>query len=935
MADDFVFDLPAGESTGGNDFVFDIGSVQGGKKIDSSTPPRQLGVGADLEARYMTKMVADPRTLLLRLSERLGVDPRRLAIREGRPQVLVQGEWRDALPAGMGIADFVAQTGADAPVALGAGVGAGSSALLAPSGVGLLAGMGLAGTGAAAGSAAKRGMSRLMYDDPTPINQPEEMVRAGLEGAALAPLGIGADRLARRAGQFGLGSLGRRLTPVERASKMFVPDDAAQTMGLQAAASARAVGREATPAEVIPSLQSVLAAAGQAQPKLGGILSQAGDSLTRSRQLLARTGVPPVLGSSPPAPGTARTTAQAALDKLTKALQKTELTTAQDVTEVDAASLRQALDDALTTGNLGGKAKAGVQKMLSALDKEGIGGFDEYTAQEAKDLLRQALPSVGPRLEAAKDMAKAASGRINALYEAAKTEAAPLMERADAMGPLDISDLRDSLRTVMEEGAGGMPVTGSFKRALRNFFTTLETDLDGGTKANISQLQQLKEGLDDEIGRALGSAEPNRKMAKYLGDVRSQLASFMEESSPDYAQAMAVYREKMGVKDDLMATLIGKLKGANPERVLSLVKNADPERLAELSALVPEHARAMGRANLEGQIQGIGDTATGESIRKALLGTEKQRAKLQSLDPEAFAVVDRLTQDIAKGKARPTTSTVGKLHQMIGDLAEKGDPSDELLAPLRDRARQLLSEASPAYGSRLATAENLRRQLAEEQKGALGTLASGRNTAPLFVKTGENIRAISEARRKLAIENPAAWDDLLHTALDQHIGAIPPGGNVHKTMLGPPNNRDFWRSALADKPGAFRRLNQFTEAMDNLDDTIAALERGAKPFGRRAEESGAKTTGDAVSTLARTVRKIWSSTGREEAAQSRAFRLRGPELIRAMLDPKNTEILLQFRQAAKGDRVAARGVTTWLSTQAAESALNNPPSGEGMNLFQE
>lgn len=929
-----TFDF-TGDAAPSSGLTFDFtGGDSGVQNIDSSSAPKELGVGEDLSARFMSKIVGDPKTVISQLSQRLGVDPRRIAIRDGRPQVLVQGQWQEALPPGLGIADFVAQMGADSPVAMGAGLGAGVTALAAPTIPTVLGGMVLGGAGAAAGYPAKRQIAKSLYDDPTPLWDTGEAARTGLEGAAMAIPGMAMDRMVRRAGQFGAGSLVRRLRPEERATKLFISNEPAREAAQTALESAAAAGRQATPAEVLPGARSSLTAMGQAQPKLTGILSLAADKMKGAKEGLFRTGLAPVLGTTP-VEGADRAGAQAVMQKLTDRLRAAELGMATDATELDVAPLRQELERTMQGGNLAGKAKATIQKLLDTLDKEGVGGVDEYTAQEAKDAIRAVLPPAGPKLGAARDAAETAAAKINALHAAAMEETAPMFAAADAAGRHDLTALTGRLQRILKTDAGGEELTGASKKALERITTLMGNDLDGSTKGNISQLMGVKDEIDDMISSALGGAEPSRKLARALGKYRGELTDFMEDVSPEYSKAMQIYRDRMGVKDDLRATLIGKMKGAEPERVLSLFKNADPERLSELSTLVPEHTKALSRANLESRLEALPDTATGSRVRAALLGTEKQRAALEATDPEAYALLNQVTNTLASGKPRPTTTKVGKLYQLGAELNDADATTSALLDPIRARAKEMMHAASPAYAQNSAAAQVLRQQAAEAEKSLAGNLAQGKSLSGFFKPTVENVKQIAASRKQLSIEDPEAWNTLLHTAISEHVGAVQPGASVYDALLGPQNNREFWKAALADRPGAFRRLNQFTDSLDNLDKTIAALERGTGAFGRRAEEGASKQTGSTMATLMRLRRMIISSTGSEEAAQSMAFSKHGPKVIEALLDPKNTEAMLKFREASKGSRVAARGLTTWLTTHLAEGQLNNPQDAEGMALFKE
>jgi hypothetical protein len=203
----------------------------------------------------------------------------------------------------------------------------------------------------------------------------------------------------------------------------------------------------------------------------------------------------------------------------------------------------------------------------------------------------------------------------------------------------------------------------------------------------------------------------------------------------------------------------------------------------------------------------------------------------------------------------------------------------------------------------------------------------------IFSATPDNIQQVRLLRTQLATTDPQAYDNAMYAAISQHVGDVPMGSSVRDAVLGSPNNQQFWKEALAGRPGAYRTLNQIVDALDNLSSAGRAVGAGRSTFGRRAEEMASTVAGDPLASLGRVQRQVISSTGREEYLQSRGFLKMGPEVYRALLDPANTDKLMLLREAGKGSRMAARGFATWAATQTLDSLTRKLNSAEGMQLL--
>ncbi|MGI9451949.1 MAG: hypothetical protein ACR2QH_15105 [Geminicoccaceae bacterium] len=282
--------------------------------------------------------------------------------------------------------------------------------------------------------------------------------------------------------------------------------------------------------------------------------------------------------------------------------------------------------------------------------------------------------------EAAGELTRAAANRaMDTVAQIRADQARPLYNQAFAEArPVDLSGVMEA----MNRQARRFPASGRVNQGLRTVTRLLGNTDDAGNFIPDTDMVRLH-GAKVEIDQILTGIDPETRVgpqtAAAIRDVRSSLLSALDEASPTYADARAIFadlspgmaRVREGVAGTIAELPDQQLKTV-AARLFEVGRSPGPRAVGEarrqLQAADPEAWQAIKRAYVEGKWidaanQTIGSKGedpinAGAKFRLALLGNGRKRQILeQALDPEEFRALNNLSRVLeASGRVKPIGS---------------------------------------------------------------------------------------------------------------------------------------------------------------------------------------------------------------------------------------------------------------------------------------
>lgn len=350
---------------------------------------------------------------------------------------------------------------------------------------------------------------------------------------------------------------------------------------------------------------------------------------------------------------------------------------AQDTTKLRDLAAREGID--LTPAELTNLASLRAQQKYlgnATRSQDTMQDFYEQRAGQVDTAINRFLERVSPvdSGEVAGEMARGAANRaVDTATANRAAQASPIYQRAFAANPtVEVQPIIDAIDKQITDGARG-PIKSALEKARGLLFREVPDEAGTGTMSvpdwELKGLHQAKIALDDLI-EGTGENAVGRGAKAQLVGVKNQLLKAMDQASPDYQSARAIYgdlspgieRIKEGVTGrlaDMGETQLGKaaqmLFGANSG------PRAIAEAKAQLEAASPEAWQALKRT----WIQDVFERSAQEyasnygnvpnvagKFTAALRGNPQTMARLKAaLSPEEFAAMSDLT-DVLKAASR-------------------------------------------------------------------------------------------------------------------------------------------------------------------------------------------------------------------------------------------------------------------------------------------
>lgn len=343
----------------------------------------------------------------------------------------------------------------------------------------------------------------------------------------------------------------------------------------------------------------------------------------------------------------------------------------QDVGSLDARTSQEVMDMAKRRFNIDltpGEATG----LESLLQEQWMLAKHPASASAMRQFLTNREPAVrGAVLEYINGIARAASpykagirafdgveGYRAALVRARSQATEPLYKQAFAETPeVDVSDIMQSL------AAKAKNANGAQKRTLRMIADDIsgpEIVTDSGEtimgKPSLEKLQNAKIRIDamlDQYNKPMADMTSAQRFdRRILAEYKDQIVSLMEEASPTYARAKAVFAEKSAPINQLDDSLLGGFVKRDSEESMRAVEaifgpKSSPEAVANarqiLATADPEGWNNVVRAHLESKFNRLKDLQVNEPqnvggmFRKAVFGSAQDKAMLRAaLSPEQY-----------------------------------------------------------------------------------------------------------------------------------------------------------------------------------------------------------------------------------------------------------------------------------------------------------
>lgn len=283
-------------------------------------------------------------------------------------------------------------------------------------------------------------------------------------------------------------------------------------------------------------------------------------------------------------------------------------------------------------------------------------------------------------------LVQSARKAIKGLQDARYAKARPYYEKALAPGvKANTKEVVDWVEGAAKDAKGA--TAGVLKRLLRDDMLYRKvTDSKTGKlvkvpETRMSQLQVVKEELDDMIGAATRAGK--NKRAGRLLEAKSKLLSVMDEASEDYAKARSIWSgESEAIEDLTKGRIVETLSRLEGDKIAlasaKIMKNqTSPAAIREARGLI-EKARPGAwdvglRSHLEGVWEGLRDVSPGlkgAQFKRAIMGSKMDRNRLRAaLGPRRYASWEDFMDILGMtsrgtGKESATASRLGLMGEM-------------------------------------------------------------------------------------------------------------------------------------------------------------------------------------------------------------------------------------------------------------------------------
>lgn len=341
------------------------------------------------------------------------------------------------------------------------------------------------------------------------------------------------------------------------------------------------------------------------------------------------------------------------------------------------------------------------QKALGNLpgSSDVMGEFYERRAGQVAQAVGEELERIAPEtgVETAGALARAGSrGAMQAVAANRAAQASPLYQKAFAeAGDVNLAPVLKYTRNIIR----AFPQDGQVARTLNRAFRLLTREVktpQGIARApetNLERLHNAKLEIDQML-EATGESSLGRTTRARLMDVRNRLLAAMDEASPTYGNARALFADLspgveriregiLGVISDLpdhrLQTAVTRLfsaPGIAPQEVRS-ARNAlmrhDPVAWQQIKrAWLEEQWMKAGRETLSASPR----TNQGALFRKAVMGDPRQRANLEAmLEPSERESLYELMDILrATGSVKPVGSDTAWNQEAMKLLRQKVEP---------------------------------------------------------------------------------------------------------------------------------------------------------------------------------------------------------------------------------------------------------------------
>ena len=354
-------------------------------------------------------------------------------------------------------------------------------------------------------------------------------------------------------------------------------------------------------------------------------------------------------------------TAKQSVDKVKQASgQAVDLFQAQQ-TNVPSELLKQRLMPQLDAGS---------RIAATALEKQNKQAFDAVTGL-IDTIAKPEVVATG-----SKAFRTASTNAIKAAKTERRVAAAPLFESGlEVGGQANVEGIKTTIKGLLKDS-----VPGQTQKTLRNVFKNLTGKK--GLPPTLRQLDNAKTEINDVLEK-LGEGAVSKRTKSLLTGIKKDLVQALEDASPDYHEAMNIYRKMSPAIEELEESVIGqvsKLSDANLKNVAQ--KIFDPKNAATNPTVVknaktvidkidPNAWDSLLRVELNRRVGGlteIVDDVSGElvgnvpgQLRRAIFGNPAQRkALLSGMSPQQrsnFVYLDDVLKRASSGRqaGSPTT----------------------------------------------------------------------------------------------------------------------------------------------------------------------------------------------------------------------------------------------------------------------------------------
>lgn len=276
---------------------------------------------------------------------------------------------------------------------------------------------------------------------------------------------------------------------------------------------------------------------------------------------------------------------------------------------------------------------ASTQRASKALKSQ-----NEAAAGAVDDLLRQIGPDEAV-VAGAEKFRTAAQNAVERAKLIRSEKASPLFESAFSEAPqVNVQPVRDAIKSVLDDFPEGGEVSKSMAKVQQLISPTSE-----GAQPSLKKLQGAKLEIDQMINKFGGDSLGNTTK-RQLKSVQSSLLAQMDEASPVFKEARAIFAEASPAVTKIQDSIIGKIAGIEDTQLKSISRRifdpAETNKKVILNAkkiiddVDPDAWNSLLRAELERRIGSVKADlgAAGQTVEnipgqlgRAIFGNKKQR----------------------------------------------------------------------------------------------------------------------------------------------------------------------------------------------------------------------------------------------------------------------------------------------------------------------